>query len=161
MCLPCIGSVGVMMGILTDTLNKSWVSVAQAALLNPVQSWLGEHPLAGWLLGHPLWMLALVALGLLLFAGLWSAIARLTEGFWLALVQLPWRLSHWIFAAVSGRLVRWWAKPFGAKLSGTKPSGAGLGGDRLGEIMGRLETLQTEQEGLLEEMRELLGKGKE
>ena len=44
MCLPCIGSVGVMMGILTDTLNKSWVSVAQAALQNPVQSWLGEHP---------------------------------------------------------------------------------------------------------------------
>lgn len=141
-----------MMGILTDTLNKSWVSVAQAALLNPVQSWLGEHPLAGWLLGHPLWALALVALGLLLFAGLWSAIARLTEGFWLALVQLPWRLSHWIFAAVSGRLVRWWAKPSGAE------SEARRGGDRLGEIMGRLEMLQTEQEGLLEELRELLGK---
>ena len=135
------------MGSLTDTFTNAWGDAAQSALLRPVQSWLAEHPLMGWLAGHPLWVLGLVVVGLLLFAGLWSAIARLTEGFWLSLVKLPFRLSGWIFGAVSGLLVRQWAKP--AKLEA---------GDRLSEIMGRLETLQTEQESLLEEMKGLLGK---
>lgn len=136
------------MGSLTDTFTNSWGDAAQSALLRPVQSWLMEHPLMGWLVGHPLVALVLVVVGLLLFAGLWSAIARLTEGFWLSLVKLPFRLSGWIFGAVSGLLVRQWAKP--AKLE--------AGENRLSEIMGRLETLQTEQESLLEEMKGLLGK---
>ncbi|WP_194056322.1 hypothetical protein [Nodosilinea sp. LEGE 06152] len=102
----------------------------------------------GWLVGHPLWSLGLVVVVLLLFAGLWSAIARLTEGFWLNLVKLPFRLSGWIFGAVSGLLVRRWAKP-----TQLEP-----GHDRIGEIVARLETLQTEQETLLEEMRQLLRK---
>ncbi|MBD1916009.1 MULTISPECIES: hypothetical protein [Cyanophyceae] len=136
------------MGSLTDTFTNSWADAAQSALLRPVQTWLMEHPLMGWLAGHPLWLLVLVVVGLLLFAGLWSAIARLTEGFWLSLVKLPFRLSGWIFGAVSGLLVRQWAKP--AKLE--------AGENRLSEIMGRLETLQTEQESLLEEMKGLLGK---
>ncbi|MEA5447812.1 hypothetical protein VB780_04475 [Leptolyngbya sp. CCNP1308] len=136
------------MGILTDTFANSWADAAQSALLRPVQGWLAEHPVMGWLVGHPLWAIALGILGLLLFAGLWSAIARLTEGFWLSLVKLPFQLSGWIFGAVSGLLVRRWVKP--AKLE--------AGENRLSEIMGRLETLQTEQESLLEEMRGLLGK---
>ncbi|MGB3312027.1 MAG: hypothetical protein WBA86_19935 [Nodosilinea sp.] len=136
------------MGMLTDTFTNSWADAVQSTLLRPVQSWLVEHPLIAWLVGHPIWLLGLVVVGLLLFAGLWSAIARLTEGFWLALVRLPFRLSTWIFGAVSGLLVRRWAKP----------SIAGNGGDRLEEIVTQLETLQTEQETLLEEMRELLGK---
>lgn len=136
------------MGMLTDTFTNSWADAAQSALLKPVQSWLAEHPVMGWLVGHPLWTLGLVVVGLLLFAGLWSAIARLTEGFWLALVRLPFRLSSWIFGAVSGLLVRQWAKP-----TKVEP-----GDDRMGEIVARLETLQTEQETLLEEMRELLRK---
>ncbi|WP_156119978.1 hypothetical protein [Leptolyngbya sp. KIOST-1] len=134
--------------MLTDTLTSSWVDVAQSALLRPLQSWLAEHPVVGWLVGHPLWTLGLVVVGLLLFAGLWSAIARLTEGFWLTLVKLPFQLSAWIFAALSGLLVRRWAKP-----ARVEPDG-----DRLTEIVGRLESLQTEQESLLEELRGLLGK---
>ena len=136
------------MGGLTDTFTNSWTNAAQSALLRPVQDWLMEHPLMGWLAGHPLWVLVLVVVGLLLFAGLWSAIARLTEGFWLSLVKLPFRLGGWIFGGLSGLLVRQWAKP--AKLE--------VGDNRLKEIMSRLETLQTEQESLLEEMRGLLGK---
>jgi hypothetical protein len=62
------------------------------------------------------------------------------------LVRLPFWLSTWIFAAVSGLLVRRWAKP----------SGPGDEGDRLGEIMVRLQVLQSEQETLLNEMRTLL-----
>lgn len=134
------------MGILTDTFANSWGDAAQSALLRPVQGWLAEHPVMGWLVGHPLWALGLGILGLLLFAGLWSAIARLTEGFWLSLVKLPFQLSGWIFGTLSGLLVRQWAKP----------SKAEPGRDRMGEIVARLETLQTEQETLLEEMRQLL-----
>lgn len=136
------------MGFLTDTFTSSWADTAQSALLRPVQNWLAEHPIAAALVGHPLWALALAVVGLLLFAGLWSAVARLTEGFWLTLVKLPFRLSGWLFGAVSGLLVRRWAKP--AQL---EPQG-----DRLSEIVGRLEGLQSEQESLLEELRELLGK---
>ncbi|TVQ08486.1 MAG: hypothetical protein EA368_11680 [Leptolyngbya sp. DLM2.Bin27] len=120
----------------------------QSVLLGPVQSWLAAHPLVGWLVAHPLWTLGLALVALLLFAGLWSAIARLTEGFWLSLVKLPFQLSGWIFAAVSGLLVRRWAKPTAVVAEA----------DRVSEIIGRLETLQTEQESLLEEMRTLLEK---
>ena len=133
-----------IMGLFTDTFTNPWDSL----LLRPLQNWLMDHPVMGWLVGHPLWALGLAVVGLLLFAGLWSAIARLTEGFWLALVRLPFQLSGWIFGAVSGLLVRQW----------TKPAEPGDGGDRLEEIVARLKTLQTEQETLLEEMRELLGK---
>ncbi|HZG38008.1 MAG TPA: hypothetical protein VEZ50_04940 [Nodosilinea sp.] len=136
------------MGMLTDTFTNSWTDGLQSALLRPVQGWLAEHPWMSWLVGHPLWALALAGVVLLLFAGLWSAIARLTEGFWLSLVKLPFRLSGWIFGATAGLLVRRW----------TKPSASLEGSDRVGEIMARLETLQTEQESLLEEMRELLGR---
>ena len=133
-----------MVGIFTDGFGNPWESL----LVGPAQSWLAQHPLVGWLVGHPLWTLGLAAVGLLLFAGLWSAIARLTEGFWLALVGLPFRLSSWLFGSVSGLLVRRWAKP----------AALGEGGDRLDEILGRLATLQTEQETLLAEMREILEK---
>lgn len=130
------------MGIFTDGLGNPWESL----LVGPVQGWLAQHPLLGWLVGHPLWALGLAGVGLLLFAGLWSAIARLTEGFWLALVGLPLRLSTWIFASLSRLLVRRW----------TKPPALAESSDRLDEILGRLATLQTEQETLLAEMREIL-----
>jgi hypothetical protein len=136
------------MGIWPDRVTNAWAEGWQSVLLGPVQSWLAEHPLVGWLVGHPLWALGLALVGLLLFAGLWSAIARLTEGFWLSLVKLPFRLSGWIFGAVSGLLVRRWAKP----------SATVAEADRVSEIIGRLEVLQTEQESLLEEMRGLLEK---
>ncbi len=134
------------MGIWTDTFTNSWAGGMQSVLLGPVQGWLAEHPVMGWLVGHPLWAIALAVVLLLLFAGLWSAIARLTEGFWLSLVRLPFRLSGWIFTAVSGLLVRRWEKP----------AGPGDEGDRLGEIMVRLQALQSEQETLLNEMRTLI-----
>lgn len=134
------------MGIWPDTFTNPWAEGWQSVLLGPVQGWLAEHPLVGWLVGHPLWGLGLAVVGLLLFAGLWSAIARLTEGFWLSLVKLPFQLSAWVFAAVSGLLIRRWRQP--DQIEGS--------GDRLGEIVARLEVLQNEQETLLNEMRTLL-----
>jgi hypothetical protein len=131
-----------MVDFFGDGFGNPWESL----LVGPVQDWLAQHPLLGWLVGHPLWALGMALAGLLLFAGLWSAIARLTEGFWLALVGLPLRLSTWIFASLSRLLVRRWAKPPALAESS----------NRLDEILGRLGTLQTEQEKLLEEMRQIL-----
>jgi len=126
--------------------GSSWTDGIQSVLLQPLQSWLGEHPVVAWLVLHPLWSLALLGLAILLFAGLWSAIARLTEGFWLALVQLPFRLVTWLFAGTTGLLVKRWVGS----------SGQEAGPDRLTEIVTRLEVLQTEQADLLQEMRQIL-----
>ncbi|HIK45034.1 MAG TPA: hypothetical protein IGR64_09120 [Leptolyngbyaceae cyanobacterium M65_K2018_010] len=133
--------------MLTDTLTEA----LQSVLLTPLQRWLTEHPLLGWLAGHPLWTLALVGLGLLLFAGLWSAIARLTEGFWLTLVRLPFQLGGWLFATTASLLVKSLLVKQWAKTAKPEPSP-----DRLGEILARLATLQSEQAELLAEMRQLL-----
>ncbi|TVP64572.1 MAG: hypothetical protein EA342_16130 [Leptolyngbya sp. LCM1.Bin17] len=123
-----------------------WTDGLPSTLFNPVQTWLSAHPLVAWLVAHPLWALGLLVLGILLLAGLWSAIARLTEGFWLTLVGLPFQLGSWLFTTVTRVLVRRWVKP--------SPQAHP---DRLTEIIRRLETLQTEQENLLAEMRQLLG----
>jgi hypothetical protein len=126
--------------------GSPWAEGLQSTLLKPLQAWLLEHPLVAWLVLHPLWALALVGLSILLLAGLWSAIARLTEGFWLTLVRLPFQLITWLFTATTGLLLQRWAQ--------ASPPEANS--DRLGEIMARLETLQGEQDDLLQEMRQLL-----
>jgi hypothetical protein len=130
------------MAVLTDTVTDA----LQSVLISPWQSWLSEHPIVAWLVIHPLWALALIGLGLLLFAGLWSAIARLTEGFWLMLVRLPFQLGGWFFLTSSSLLVNQW----------TKSSQPADPPNRLSEIITQLERLQAEQEGLLAEIRELL-----
>lgn len=123
-----------------------WADGLQSALWSPLQAWLSDHPLVAWLVLHPLWGLGLLGVLVLMFAGLWSAVARLTEGFWLALARLPLRLISGLFTALTVLLAKYWVKS-----SPAQPSP-----DRLGEIMARLEALQTEQENLLQEMRQLL-----
>jgi hypothetical protein len=128
--------------------SYSWTDGLQSAILKPLQAWLMDHPVVAWLVLHPFWSLALAGLAILLFAGLWSAVARLTEGFWITLVRLPFQLVAWLFTITTALLVKGWTK--------APPQEATS--DRLGEIMARLESLQTEQENLLQEMRQLLAK---
>jgi hypothetical protein len=131
----------------TNVITNNWTEALQSALLQPLQQWLSTHPLLAWLVAHPLWSLALVVVVILLFAGLWSAIARLTESFWLTLVRLPFQSVAWLFTTLAGGLIQRWMK------SSTPASSP----DRLSEIMMRLEALQTEQDTLLKEMRQILG----
>jgi hypothetical protein len=142
------------MGLFTDTVANTWTDALHGVLIAPLQGWLTEHPWIGWLVLHPLWALAVVGVGLLLFAGLWSAIARLTEGFWLALVRLPFQLGLGIFTLTTRLFVQQWARfgPSSGPTIGPSPGPE----DRLSEIMGRLETLQTEQADLLAELHQLL-----
>jgi thiol:disulfide interchange protein len=137
--------LGIMLQ-LPSLPGYNWTEGLQSALLRPLQTWLLEHPLVAWLVLHPIWGLALLGVGLLLFAGLWSAIARLTEGFWLTLVRLPFQLVASVFAIITGLLLRRWAR--------ANPEAEQA--NRLGEIIARLEDLQTEQDDLLQEMRQLL-----
>ncbi|MBD0267328.1 hypothetical protein [Pseudanabaena sp. FACHB-2040] len=101
---------------------------------------------------HSLWVVAIAILALLLLAGLWSAVARLTENFWLSLVRLPFRVGLWGFLALS-RLLR---RPTQSAL--VKPSEHSPEPDRPAEIVQRLEVLQQEQEALVRELRSLLAK---
>lgn len=127
-----------------DALLNQWEGGLTSVVRRPLADWLMAHPFLAWLVAHPLWALVLVGLGLLLLAGLWSAIARLTERFWLTLVRLPFQLMAWIFSGITGRLLR-----RSAPTAETAP-------DRLNAIVLRLENLQQEQALLLQEMHRLL-----
>ncbi len=120
-------------------LDSLWKSLA--ALL---QDWIAQHPLAAWLLAHPLWLLAAVLLALFLFAGLLRAVAGLTERFWLLLLKLPILLAEGIWW-MSWRLLR----PF---LPASKPPPA----NRLSEVLARLEALHQEEYELRQELQALL-----
>ncbi|MBD0335507.1 MAG: hypothetical protein ICV62_08460 [Cyanobacteria bacterium Co-bin13] len=132
-----------------DALVNRWGNGLQPFLSRPFNDFLETHPLWAWGLDHPLWMVAIATLALLLLAGLWSAIARLTENFWLTLVQLPFRLGRWGLRGLS-RLLHRPAQPALAKSSNHSAP------ERLTEILQRLEALQQEQEALVQEMRSLL-----
>jgi hypothetical protein len=125
-----------------NVLVNRWGNALQPLLSNPFQDFLEAHPVLAWGLDHPLWMAAIALLTLLLLAGLWSAIARLTENFWLTLVQLPFRLGRWLFGSLARLLLR--------------PQAADPAPDRLSQIMQRLEALQQEQGALVSELRSLL-----
>jgi hypothetical protein len=56
------------------------------------QDWSKGHPLTLWFLTHPIYLISLIVLGLILFAGLIGIIGRLSENMWLAILQLPVKL---------------------------------------------------------------------
>lgn len=70
-------------------------------LWTPLEIWLEDHPLVHWFLLHPLLMLSLMLIGLILLAGLMSAIAQLTQNLWLRLLQLPVQLVQSIGWAIA------------------------------------------------------------
>jgi hypothetical protein len=118
------------------------------AALTPVELWLGEHPFLHWLILHPLGLLAIALLFLLLFAGLISAISRLTENIWLVLLKLPFQFLQWLLSKSSG--VFKWAIQY--KDADTLPQKR-----RLADILRQLETLQNQQAELLKELRGIVG----
>lgn len=136
-----------------DVLGWGWERGVEGALSRPLQAFLAAHPLLGWLLNHPLWGVGVLLLVLLLGLGLLSAIARLTENFWLTLGQMPLRLLVWLLGAAIGLLRRpWRAKTGSAASAQSLPKSP----DRAAEIALRLAALQTEQAALVRELQSLL-----
>lgn len=128
------------------------------ALNRPFQEFLAAHPLLSWLLGHPLWGVGVALVSLLLGLGLLSAIARLTENFWLTLGQLPLRLVVWLFGAGMALLRRPWRSKTELAANSPKhlPENGADQADRAADIALRLEALQQEQTALLQELQALL-----
>jgi hypothetical protein len=118
----------------------------------PLQDWLLTHPLWNWLFTHPIWLLGLVVLSLLLFIGLISAVAHLTEAVWLAILQLPLRLVRWTFIGT----VALFKLPFNPKFTIAPAPHPDNPTERLALILSRIETIHQEQNELLAEVRSIL-----
>lgn len=136
------------MVLMFDALPNSWSP--QDWVMGPLRVWLATHPVVAWLVDHPLVTLGLGGIAVLLLAGLWSAIARLTEGFWLTLVRLPFQLVAWGFGGMVALLLRRRGRRQSLSPDADRH-------DRLSQILQRLETLQTEQATLHQELQLLLG----
>ncbi|HEY9880184.1 MAG TPA: hypothetical protein V6D29_17140 [Leptolyngbyaceae cyanobacterium] len=130
-----------------------WGDGLRPLVWRPFSNFFQAYPMIGWLVVHPLWGLLLVGLGLLLLAGLWSAIARLTENFWLVLVRLPFRIMATLFSAVASL---WSRQPQPSEAAKIHSMSGSDHPNRLTEIVARLEVLQEEQVALMQEMRTLL-----
>lgn len=117
--------------------------------LTVVQTWLTHHPYIQWAIAHPFWSIALLLIALWLLWGLFGAIARLTEQFWIHLLQVPFRLVQWVVETLSRRVQ---GLPFW--LPGPPPPCDRQ--EKLKELLHRLETMRQEQDRLLEEVKALL-----
>lgn len=114
-----------------------------------VQMWIADHPVAAWVVAHPLWAIAMILLTLLSSWGLLGAIARFIQQAWLFILQAPLKLIYWLF----GRTFKLFNRANAFQLTPLDQPNAQK---RLPEILDRLEILRNEQEALIQEMRSLL-----
>ncbi|MFE4106978.1 hypothetical protein [Almyronema epifaneia] len=122
----------------------------QAAIATSLQTWLTQHPAIAWMVGHPLWTLALLLIGLLSVWGLLGAIAQFVRQVWVGLLSLPLRLLKWLLV----KIFRLFKQADALQRSQT-PKQADLP-TRLLEILSRLESLRQEQDALIQEMQAIL-----
>jgi hypothetical protein len=120
-------------------------SISQT-LLTSVQSWMATHPILAWVMGHPLWAIALFFLALLLCWGLLGALARLVQQAWLFLLQAPLNLMRFLFSGLF--------KLFRISLPTTKVEEPVE--QKLLDTLERLEALRREQEILMQEVKTML-----
>jgi len=139
-------------------LSNRMVSGVLDSVTIPVRDWLIDHPLIYWLVSHPLWLLGLIVVLILLLAGLVGAIARLTENLWLAVLRSPLSLSRWLWKLVSPLI-----SPLIPKLPlwhtlwhNQPPVETVTPQQRLVDLLNRLDTLQQQQDEVLQEVRALL-----
>ncbi|MDG2616095.1 hypothetical protein P7L53_07535 [Thermoleptolyngbya sichuanensis XZ-Cy5] len=123
------------------------------ALITMLQTWLAAHPIAQWLVVHPLWALGLIVGAIALLVGLFSAIGRLIENLWLRLFQAP----LWLFASIFGggfqlaKRLSQSSTPHPHKTDSDNPT------QQLDQILARLAELRREEEQLLVELKTLVG----
>jgi len=122
----------------------------QQALSAVIQTWMEEHPIAAWLIVHPLLSVGLLLVAIILLRGLLGAIAQLTERIWMAILRFPMKLASWLFTSTAQLFIR--------STSDTQtPVEQPTQQERLIAILARLEAIQQEQDQLLKEVREVLG----
>lgn len=142
-------------GTLTGATNQLANGVAeglQNTVVASFQNWLGAHPIAAWMVHHPIPSLVLAVMLLLLFWGLVRAIAQLTERIWITILQVPLKLSLWFWTLIT-RPLQGMKQVKPAPLS-VAPSATPQ--TQLVEILARLEVLYQEQSQLIKEFRTLI-----
>ncbi|MGF1482286.1 MAG: hypothetical protein ACFB4I_22870 [Cyanophyceae cyanobacterium] len=140
--------------LLRAKLDDSVTETVQRALTMARQNWLETHPLLAWLIAHPVLALVTILFFCWLFWGLLTAIGRLTEQAWLAILQSPLKLGQWSV----GQIPRGVKRLSGGSNRLPVNSHAHEEHDRkrLADILNRLEQLNQEQEQLMKEMQGIL-----
>lgn len=129
-------------------MNQVATNRVQAVFGSAVDQWLDVHPVLAWFVHHPFVTAGLVLLLLLLLQGLFGAIARFSERFWLSLFQSPLKLGRWFFGMGAKSL----------KFVASREPTASDRQTRLTAILDRLEVIRREQETLLQELKSLLAR---
>ncbi|HEY9826057.1 MAG TPA: hypothetical protein V6D19_11450 [Stenomitos sp.] len=138
----------------------------QHAVMNLFQSWQLDHPILGWGLSHPVWLIVIGAVAVFLLWGLLRAIAQLTEKVWVMLLRAPLRIGQWCFRRLRGFMRRVWPKP-NDNVSRSEEVTAALSGEvslpvasdldrQIQDCLLQLVHLQQEQMQLLQRIQVLL-----
>jgi hypothetical protein len=129
-----------MVELIASTPNPYTEVGAALSAFYSILQWLVVHPLGGAALGF---------LGLFLLWGVLRSLTYLMERLWLVLLQSPWWAGRRIWTSLQAR--RW--SPTDRPPSATPPPQADQG---IEAIVARLETLQQEQQTLLQEVKTYL-----
>jgi hypothetical protein len=136
----------------TSQLTNGVAEGLQNTVVASFQDWLGAHSIAAWMVHHPISTLVLAVVLLMLFWGLIRAIAQLTERIWITILQMPLKLSLWVWTWISRPLQGLkWLQPAPAPGTASPPPQT-----QLVEILTRLEALYQEQSQLIKEFRILV-----
>jgi hypothetical protein len=134
-----------MGGFSLDQFSDRAVDSLWTKFADSISGWMQQYPWLNWLLGHPRWFLFLLVLSLLLLWGLFGAIARLFQEFW---IQLP-SLILKLFTGIGG-----WTMQQGVAALQRRPKS-----DRqteLKELLEQLEANRRQQDELLQRVKTLL-----
>ena len=127
----------------------------ETAITSYFSQWLGNHPYLAWTISHPLPSIGLLLLLAFILGGLFRAIGGVFEQTWIFLLKTPFKLLQPIFQG----LWRSIEQIFGHNnLSGwkiTKKPDHSLPIQRRAQILDRLQTLNQEQNLLLQELSSL------
>jgi hypothetical protein len=123
----------------SDSFNRSVNDAIGTALHN----WLQSHWPLNWMVAYPLASLGVAALGIILCWGLFGAIGRGVERFWIALLQTPFRWTNLLFQQL-------WVRR-----GGLAPRGSSRD-QQIALLMQRLTASQREQAELLAQLSALM-----
>ena len=99
-------AANALSGTFMDLTIDKWLVAIKNQWQSWMTSWIQAHPIAGWFTTHPLITVGLVLVSLILFKGLFDAIAQLIARLWLALLNAPVRLLRFSIRSVQARLRR-------------------------------------------------------
>lgn len=137
-----LGSLGSFWTDLRDSTARLSTETAFSPIQVAWEQWLDQHWLIHFFLYHPLSLLGLILIIVFLVSGILRAVSRTSENFWILLLKLPLRGLGWLGA----QGLTWFRQGQQAKTSG----------DRLKELLTRLDSLRAEQDSILDEVKTLL-----